>query len=61
MDSQQVYAYNFCDEGFDQDDEVKKHIEINHKDILIKICQNTENSESDDNKAFWQGSTMMET
>jgi hypothetical protein len=37
---------------FDQEDEVKKHIDINHKDILIKISQNIENSENEDDKAF---------
>ena len=52
LDSQQVYACNVCDEGFDREDEVKKHIEINHKDILIKISQNIENSESEDDEAF---------
>ena len=33
-------------------DEVKKHIEINHKGILIKISQNIENSEIEDDEAF---------
>ena len=43
---------NVCNEGFDQKDEVKKHIEVDHKDILIKISQNIVNSESEYNKAF---------
>ena len=43
---------NVCNEGFDQEGEAKKHIEVNHKDILIKISQNIEKSESEDSKAF---------
>ena len=43
---------NVCNEGFDQEDEVQNHIEVNHKDIYIKISQNIENSESEDNQAF---------
>ena len=52
LNNQQVYACNVFDAGFDQEDEVKKHIEINHNNIFIKISQNIENSDSEDNKAF---------
>ena len=36
LDSEEVFACNICNEEFDTDDEVKNHIEINHKDIVIK-------------------------
>ena len=56
LNGEQVYACNVCNEGFDSDDEVKKHIEIDHKDILIEINKNIEEDkdfdESEDDEAF---------
>ena len=52
MYNKHIYAFNVCYEGFDQENEVKKHNEINHKGILIKISQNIENRESEYDKAF---------
>ena len=42
-----VYACNICDEGFDIEDKIKKHIAFNHKDILIEISKNVEEEEDD--------------
>ena len=37
VEDEQVFACNICNEGFDKHDEIKKHIEENHKDIIIQI------------------------
>ena len=37
LGSEEVYACNVCNEGYDTDGKVKKHIEINHNDILFQI------------------------
>ena len=53
LDSEEVYACNVCNEGFDTADEVKKHIEINHNDILIQFNKTiAEEEESEDDEAF---------
>ena len=39
LDGKQIYAYNICDEGFDIEDEIRKHIAVNHKDTLIEISK----------------------
>ena len=53
LDSEEVYACNVCNGGFDTADEVKKHIEINHNNILIQINKTiVEEEESEDDEAF---------
>ena len=47
LEGEQVYACNICDEGFDIEDEIKKHIAVNHKDILIEISKNIDEEEDD--------------
>ena len=32
-----VYAYNVFDEGFDRNNEIKNHVEKEHKDIQVQI------------------------
>ena len=54
LGSEEVYACNVCNEGFDTADEVKKHIEINHNDVLIQINKTiAEEEESEDDEAFY--------
>ena len=45
MDGEQVYACNICNEGFDQDAEVKKHIEEKHNEIIQQITKDLVESE----------------
>ena len=42
---EEVFACNICDEGFDTDDQVRKHIEILHKEILMQIKTNLDKEE----------------
>ena len=49
LHSEQVYACNICDEGCDTEDEVKKQISVNHKDVLIEISEKiNEDRDADD-------------
>ena len=41
----QIYACNVCDQGFDKEDEITKHIKEDHTDIMIKISEDMENKE----------------
>jgi hypothetical protein len=43
--NEQVYACNICNEGFDKDTEIKKHIEEKHSEIIIQITNNLVESE----------------
>ena len=45
IEGEQVYACNICNEGFDQDAEIKKHIEEKHSEIIIQITNNLVGSE----------------
>ena len=45
VEGEQVYACNICNEGFDQDAEIKKHIGENHSEIIIQIAKNLEENE----------------
>ena len=45
LEGEQVFACNICDEGFDIEDENKKHIAVNHEDILIEISKNVDEEE----------------
>ena len=64
LNGEQVYACNVCNKGFDSDDEVKKHIKIDHKDILIEINKNIEEGkdfdECEDDEAFLARVMLME-
>ena len=48
IEGEQVYACNICDEGFDSEDEIKEHIAVDHKDILIEISKNVDEREEED-------------
>ena len=52
MDSEELYACNIWNDGFDTEDEVKNHIEIYHKETLNQINKNIEISENEDDEAF---------
>ena len=45
LDGDQMYACNVCDQRFDIENEIKKHIIDNHKEIIIEISKNMENKE----------------
>ena len=45
MDREQVYACNICNEGFDHDAEIKKHIEEKHNEIIQQITKDLVESE----------------
>ena len=47
VDSEQIYACNVCDQGFDGVDKIMKRIVDDHKDIIIKIIKDMENKEED--------------
>ena len=50
VEGEQVYACNVCNKGFDKSEEMKTHIEKEHKDILIQIGKDInedDESESD--------------
>ena len=40
LEGEQVYACNVCDQGFDRDEEIRTHIEIDHKEIILQISEN---------------------
>ena len=53
LDSDEVFACNVCNDGFDTADKVKKGIEINHNDILSQINKTiAEEEESENAEAF---------
>ena len=52
LNGEQVYACNICDEGFDTEDELKKHISVDHKDVLIEISEKIDEDEDDDDETF---------
>ena len=43
LDGEQIYDCNVCDNGFDSEDEIKKHIKEDHKEIIVEISKNMEN------------------
>ena len=45
IEGEPVYACNICNEEFDQVDEVKKHIEEDHNEILMQISKALEENE----------------
>lgn len=45
VDSEQIYACNVCDQGFDTEGEIRDHILEDHKDIVIQISNDMENKE----------------
>ena len=47
LDGKQIYGYNVCDEGFDIDDEIRKHIAVNRKDTLFEISKKFVEEEDD--------------
>ena len=49
LHGEQVYACSICNEGFDTGDEVKKHISVNHEDVLIEMINE---DEDDDDETF---------
>ena len=53
LHGEQLYACNICNEGFDTGDEVKKHISVSHKDLLIKISEKVYEDEDDDDETFF--------
>ena len=42
VEGEVVYACNVCDEGLDTEDDVKKHINIHHKEIIRTISIESE-------------------
>ena len=54
-----MYACYICDDGFDTDDDVKKHKAVNHKDILIQIKEKMDEDEDDNcNKDSYGGAWL---
>ena len=50
VEGEQLYACNVCDEGFEKSDQIRNHIENNHKEIILQLSKdinNEEGSESD--------------
>ena len=45
LDGEEIYACNVCDQGFDREDEIKKHVLDDHKEIVIEISKDSENKE----------------
>ena len=45
IEGEQVFDCNICNEGFDQDAEIKYHIEEKHSEIIIQIAINLVESE----------------
>ena len=45
LDGEQVRACNVCKHGFDMEDEIKKHIIKNHKEIISEIGKDMKNNE----------------
>ena len=45
LDGEEIYACNVCDQGFDREDEIKKHVLDDHKEIVIEISKDSESKE----------------
>ena len=45
LDGKQVYACNVCNHGFDMEDEIKKHIIMDHQEVLTEISKDMKNNE----------------
>ena len=45
LDGEEIYACNVCNEGFDREDEIMKHISDDHKEIVIEISEDSDNKE----------------
>ena len=43
LDGEQVYACNVCDNGFESEDKIIKHIKEDHKEIMVEISKNMKN------------------
>ena len=55
LEGKEIYACNICNEGFGTNDKVKNHIETLHKDILVQIRKNVEetaDSSSDESYGY---------
>ena len=55
LDGEDIYACNVCDQGFDRENEIKKHILECHEEIILEIEKDMEkepeiNDESGDEK-----------
>ena len=49
LKGEEVYACNICDEGFETDDQAKRHRELCHNAILIQIRTNLDKEEENSN------------
>lgn len=50
VEGEKLYVCNVCDKGFEEDDKIRKHIQRNHKEIILQINKEiNEESESDSN------------
>ena len=49
LEGEQVFACNVCNEGFDIEDNVRKHITSDHTDILMQISKDI-NKEKEDTR-----------
>ena len=52
VEGEELYACNVCNEGFENNDEIKKHIEKDHFQVLLQIKKEMyedNEDESDDN------------
>ena len=45
LEGEPVFACNICNEGFDQDYEIRKHVEEDHNEIVIQITTALEENE----------------
>ena len=43
LDSEQIYVCNVCDNFFDSEDKIKKHITEDHKEVIVEINKDMEN------------------
>ena len=48
IEDEQVYACNVCNKGFDKNKEIKKHIEKEHKDIIVQIRKDMKEEDESD-------------
>ena len=48
IEGEEVYACNVCDEGFDRNDEIRRHISTYHKEILTQINKEMNEVEESD-------------
>ena len=46
LNGEQIFACNVCDQGFDKEDAIKKHVVEDHREIIIEISEDMENKES---------------